>query len=268
METSLTPAIALERVRSELDRRRHVLFGAVVRIPMLRLQPVRDEFIRQVYFTGVTAVGGMVTRGAMIGTLIIAYVIGVLEADAALAVRILLLVVLREMGPLLAAVLVIQRSGTAIATELALMKISGEVGSLMALRVSPVDYLVVPRVAAAALALVVLTFYVQMIAVLGGMLLSSIIIDASYDELLSQFFLLASPGDLLYSMAKSLLFGTAIAAIACHHGLHAPGNSINAVPKAAVRAVMESTMVVMMLNAIFAYLVYGRLLFGLIKAES
>ena len=64
-------------------------------------------------------------RGAFIGTLIIAYVIEVLNADAGLAVKMLLWVVLREVGPLIAAVLVIQRSGTAVATELALREISG-----------------------------------------------------------------------------------------------------------------------------------------------
>ena len=240
----------------------------VTRLGVLRLPPVRDELIRQIYFSGVTAVGGLIVRGAFLGTLIIAYVIDVLEADAALAVKILLLVVLREVGPLLAAVLVIQRSGTAIATELALMEISGEVRSLRLLRVDPYDFLVVPRVVAMALSLAVLTFYVQLIAVGGGMLLSSVIIETPYNELLTHFFLLASPSDIIYSTIKSLLFGSAIASIACYHGLHPPGTSINAVPKAAISGVMESTMLVMLINTVFAYVVYGRLLFGLIKAPE
>lgn len=237
------------------------------RLSVLRRPPVFEEFLRQVFFTGSSAAGGMVMRGAFIGTLIIAYVIEVLEADAALAVKILLLVVLREMGPLLAAVLVIQRSGTAIATNLALMQISGEITSLRQMRIDPYDLLVVPRVIGMALSLAVLTFYVQVIAVGGGMLLSVLVIDASYEELASNFFLLANSRDILYSVIKSLLFGTAIAVISCYHGLTAPGTSINAVPKAAISAVMESTLLVMLLNAVFAYLAFGLLFFGLIKAE-
>lgn len=250
-----------------LEARVQIAFHVLTRLWVLRRPPVKEELMRQIFFTGASAVGGLVIRGAFIGTLIIAYVINVLEADAALAVKILLLVVLREMGPLLAAVLVIQRSGTAVATELALMQISGEITSLRQMRVDPYDLLVVPRVVGMALSLAVLTFYVQVIAVGGGMLLSALVIDASYEELASNFFLLANSRDIIYSVIKSLLFGFAIAVISCYHGLAAPGTSINAVPKAAISAVMESTLLVMLLNAVFAYLVFGLLFFGLIKAQ-
>jgi phospholipid/cholesterol/gamma-HCH transport system permease protein len=234
---------------------------------VLRLPPVTEELARQIYFTGASATTTIVIRGAFIGTLIIAYVIEVLNADAALAVKMLLWVVLREIGPLIAAVLVIQRSGTAVATELALMKISGEVANLRHMRIDPHDHLVVPRVAGIALSLAVLTLYVQFIAVGGGMVLSALMIDASFSEMASTFFLLASPLDLVYSIVKSLLFGAAIAVIACYHGLNPPGKSINAVPKAAISAVTQATLAVMLLNVLFAYLVYGVALFGLFTAQ-
>ena len=255
------------RIFGGLEARARVVAHVLTRLSVLRRPPVAQELSRQIFFTGVSAAGSLIVRGAFIGTLIIAYVIDVLEADAVLAVKILLLVVLREMGPLLAAVLVIQRSGTAIATELSLMQISGEIKSMRRMRIDPYDLLVVPRVVGMALSLAVLTFYVQVIAVGGGLLLSTLVIDASYEELAGNFFLLANPSDIIYSVIKSLLFGTAIAVISCYHGLHPPGNSINAVPKAAISAVMESTMLVMLLNAIFAYLVFGKLWFGLIKAQ-
>jgi len=176
--------------------------------------------------------------------------------------------VLREIGPLIAAVLVIQRSGTAVSTELALMKISGEIASLRHMRIDPQDYLVVPRVVGIALANAALTVYVQFIAVGGGMLLSALIINASFGEMAESFLLLASPLDLVYSMAKSLLFGAAIGLIACYYGLNPPGNSINAVPKAAISAVTQATLAVMLLNVLFAYLVYGSALFGLFTADQ
>jgi phospholipid/cholesterol/gamma-HCH transport system permease protein len=244
------------------------LLGHVLRrLPVLKLPPMAEQLTRQIYFTGASAMAGIVTRGAFVGTLIIVYVIEVLEADAALAVKILLWVVLREMGPLLAAFLVLQRSGTAIATELALMQLTGEIASLRRMRVDPGDYLVVPRVVGMALSTAVLTFYVQLIAVGGGMLFSTLVVNATFDELADSFFLLASPMDIAYSLVKSLLFGVSIAVIACYHGLHPPGTSINAIPKAAISAVTQSALVVMLLNVIFAYLVFGVLLFGLVTAE-
>jgi phospholipid/cholesterol/gamma-HCH transport system permease protein len=182
-------------------------------------------------------------------------------------VKILLWVVLREVGPLIAAVLVIQRSGTAVTTELALMQISGEVANLRHMRVDPRDYLVVPRVVGIALSTAALTFYVQLIAVGGGMFLSALTIDASLGELVDEFFALARPADFIYSVIKSLLFGAAIALVCCYHGLHPPGTSINAVPKAAISGVTQSTLLVLLLNVVFAYLVFGQAFFGLVTAK-
>ena len=255
-------------VARELEGSAHLLMHAIRRIGVLRLPPVAEELVRQIYFTGASATGGIVLRGAFIGTLIIAYVIEVLNADASLAVRLLLLVVLREVGPLIAAVLVIQRSGTAVATDLALRELAGEIASLRRLRIDPWDYLVVPRVVGMAVSNAALTLYVQLIAVGGGMVLASLIINVPFEELVSHFFLLASPLDFVYSLIKSLLFGAAIAVLACYHGLNPPGRSINAVPQAAIRAVTEALLLVMLLNVVFAYLVYGVAFFGLVTAEQ
>src|SRR5450756_1272605 len=246
----------------EIDLARQLLGQVLRRLTVLKLPPMAEQLTRQIYFSGASAAAGIVTRGAFIGTLIIVYVIEVLEADAVVAVKILLWVVLREIGPLLAALLVLQRSGTAIATELALMQISGEITSLRQMRVDPRDYLVVPRVVGIAVSTAVLTFYVQVIAVGGGMLLSALVVNATFDELADSFFVLASPVDIVYSLLKSLLFGVSIAVISCYHGLHPPGISINAIPKAAISAVTQSTLVVLLLNVVFAYLVFGVLLFG------
>ena len=73
--------------------------------------------------------------------------------------------------------------------------------------------------------------------------------------------------DFVYAIIKSLLFGAATALICCYHGLHPPGVSINAVPKAAINAVTQSTLLVMLLNVVFAYLVFGQAFFGLVTAK-
>lgn len=255
------------RAYRELEGCMQLLGHVLCRLPVLRLPPMAEQLTRQIYLTGASAAVGIVTRGAFFGTLIIVYVIEILEADAALAVKILLWVVLREMGPLLAALLVLQRSGTAVATELALMQITGEIASLRQMRIDPRDYLVVPRVVGIAVSTAVLTFGVQLIAVGGGMLLSTLVVNATFDELADSFFLLASPMDIVYSLLKSLLFGVSIAVISCYHGLHPPGISINAIPEAAISAITQSTLAVMLLNVVFAYLVFGVLWMGVVTAE-
>ena len=155
-----------------------------------------------------------------------------------------------------------------MATELALREISGEMASLRRMRIDPCDYLVVPRVVGMAVSNDALTLYVQLIAVGGGMVLASIVINVPFQELLTHFIFLASPLDLVYSLIKSVLFGAAIAVVACYHGLNPRGRSINAVPQAAIRAVTEALLLVMLLNVVFAYLVYGVAFFGLVTAQQ
>ena len=255
------------RILREFEGGVRLFFHVAVRVGALRRPAMRESFLRQVYFTGVTAATGVVLRASAVGALIIAFTINVLDADVELAVKILLWVVLREVGPLAAALVVILRTGTAVASELAMMRISGQTEALRHLGIDPYDYLVIPRVIGVMLATAALTLYIQFLAVLGGMLLSPFMIHATFDELSNRFFELVTPVDLYYSIIKSLLFGFAIMNVCCYHGLNPPDLTPNAVPKAVTRAVTQSAMVVLVLNAVFAYLVFGVLFFGLVTAR-
>ena len=241
--------------------------NALGRLGRLRRPPIRESFLRQIYFTGVTAATGVVLRASVLGVLIIAITMDVLDADVDLAVKILLLLVFREVGPLAAAVVVILRTGTAISAEVAMMRISGQTRALRYLGINLYDYIVVPRVAGVMLATMVLTFYVQFLAVLGGLLFSPLIIDSTFMELSGRFFTLFSPVDFMYSTIKSLLFGFTIAACCCYHGLNPPSLTQNAVPQVVTRAVTQSAMLMLGINAVFAYIVFGILFFGLVTAK-
>lgn len=241
--------------------------NALGRLGRLRRPPIRESFLRQIYFTGVTAATGVVLRASVLGVLIIAITMDVLDADVDLAVKILLLLVFREVGPLAAAVVVILRTGTAISAEVAMMRISGQTRALRHLGINLYDYIVVPRVAGVMLATMVLTFYVQFLAVLGGLLFSPLIIDSTFMELSGRFFALFSPVDFMYSTIKSLLFGFTIAACCCYHGLNPPSLTQNAVPQVVTRAVTQSAMLMLGINAVFAYIVFGILFFGLVTAK-
>jgi phospholipid/cholesterol/gamma-HCH transport system permease protein len=241
--------------------------ACAARLGELRRPPVLESFLRQVYFTGVTAASGVVLRASALGVLIIAITMDVLDADVDLAVKILLLVVFREVGPLAAAVVVVLRSGTAMSAEVGMMRVSGQTRALRHLGIELCDYLVVPRVAAVMLATTVLTFYIQCLAVLGGLALSPFIINASFTELTGRLFELFTPVDFFYSTVKAALFGYAIAICCCYHGLNPPDLTHNAVPKVVTRAVTQSAMLVLTINAVFAYIVFGILFFGLVTAK-
>lgn len=241
--------------------------NVMARIPRLRKPPILESFLRQVYFTGVTAATGVVLRACGLGVLIIAVMMDMLDADVDLAVKILLLLIFREIGPLAAAVVVILRTGTAISAEMAVMRVSGQTRALNYLGVDLYDYLVLPRVIGVMLATAALTLYVQFLAVFGGLVLSPFIIQASFMELTGRLFELFTAVDFGYSIIKSLLFGFAIAGCCCWHGLNPPDLTQNSVPKVVTRAVTQSAMLVLLINAVFAYMVFGILFFGLVKAN-
>ncbi len=236
-----------------------------LRMRLLKRAPVRDVLVRQIQRVGVATVSSMAIRAAGIGTLIIAYTTYVLAADAALAVRILVWAVLREIGPLFAVIMLIVRSGTAAAAEFALMRERGELARLRMTGISVRDYIVVPTVVAMALSSMVVTFYFQILAVGGGMLISALLMDVSFAELAEHFFALASLWDVLYTVIKSVCFGVLVGLVVCIHGLGLAGGNPG-LPDAVSRSVMQSIVAVLAFNAAFAYLVFGVLLFGIVRA--
>lgn len=154
-----------------------------------------------------------------------------------------------------------------MSAEIGMMRVTGQTRALRHLGIDLYDYLVVPRVAAAMLATLALTVYIQCLAVLGGLVLSPFIINASFTELTGRLFELFAPVDFFYSTVKALLFGYAIAMACCYHGLNPPDVTQNAVPKVVPRAVTQSAMLVLTINAVFAYVVFGILFFGLVTAK-
>lgn len=234
---------------------------------VLLLPPVWEVFLRQVYFTGIQAMGTVLLRGTVIGTFIIAYLIRELNADVAITTNILLLFVFREAGPLLAALLVIFRSGSAATSELALMQITGEVRMLRRLGVGLFDFLVLPRIMGITLATVMLTIYLQIVIVSGGIVFAPLLIDTSISQLLDSFLKTASLADIGYSLIKSLAFGLIISAIACYSGLSFRSREIGVVPQVVTRAMMRSFGYIMAFEVAFSYFVFGVLMFGLFEAE-
>ncbi len=227
---------------------RRPLLEAARALPALAQRPVRQVFYRQVYFTGVQALFVVASIGLVLGLAIITQVSSLAGRTSDLTGRILVWVVVRELGPLFAAIIVIARSGTAVATELGSMKVNDEVRYLRALGIPASRYLVMPRIAGLTTSLLALLFFFQGTAVLGGLALSSLLFDlpfrAQLDNLAGDAQLLR-PVDLPRSKGSSS--GSSIAAAACYHGLSVR-RSITEVPQAATRAVIEALILVVVIN--------------------
>lgn len=226
-----------------------LLFEAVRALPALAQRPVRLVFHRQIYFTGVQALSVVAAIGLVVGLAIITQVSSLAGHTTDLTGRILGWVVVRELGPLFAAIIVIARSGTAVAAELGSMKVGGDVRYLRAMGIPAVRYLVMPRIVGLTTSLLALLFFFQAVAVLGGLALSSVLFDLHFRAQLDNLAAALSFFDLSISFVKGLVFGLVIAAAACFHGLRV-GRSITEVPQAAARAVIEALILVVVINGV------------------
>lgn len=233
-------------------------------VPSLRQKRVRAVFWQQFVRLGLDPAASIFFRAAMIGTIIIAYVIKVLASNSGMAIDFLVYAVVREVGPLLTAILLILRSSALVTGDVLRMVRRDELIRMRAMGISALVQVVLPRVAALTVACVVVTFYFELIAVLGGILLASLLLDISLVGMLSGFFETLHLVDLIYSLIKSAAFGVLLGIVPCVVALRSGRTAID--PVAIVsRSMMSTLMYVTVFNALFAYLVYGVLLFGIVK---
>jgi phospholipid/cholesterol/gamma-HCH transport system permease protein len=214
-------------------------------------RPVFRVYLKQVYFTGVEALTVVVTLFLLIGMVIITQIISLAGVGSApLTGKVLVWIVVRELGPLLTAVIVIARSGTAIAAELATMKINGEIDVLESLGIPAARYLILPRIFGVTTAILVLTLYAEAVSIVGGFLTASLawgISFVQYTEGIVPFLTLREIG---VSFLKSFFFGLFVSAVCCRQGLSV-GKSLTQVPQAATKGVMQSLLLIFLLDAVF-----------------
>ena len=164
---------------------------------------------------------------------------------------IMVLVVVRELGPLITALLVLARIGTANVVELGTARATGEVEALEALGIDPVHYLVVPRVLGMALGVFALTVYLIIGALFSGYLWAFLqnvpLLPADYFR---QLAVSLSGLDFALLALKSLVFGFVIAIVTCYHGLAQPLH-LEEVSHATVRAVAQSVIACVLIDALF-----------------
>ena len=227
----------------------------VSNLRVLTITPVRSVFERQLYFTGTESVYLVVLLGLLAGAAIATQTTSIVGGNSELTVRVMVWTVVRELGPLLAAIIIIARSSVAISTELAGMEVRGETDALKEMRIPPMDYLVVPRISALTLSAVALTIYFETVAVVGGLAVSAVFQNVSFLTQLGRFFEVIGASDIILPAAKSLCFGIAIAAISCYQGMTV-SKSVTAIPVAALHAVIRSLISVFVIDALFAWLGY------------
>jgi phospholipid/cholesterol/gamma-HCH transport system permease protein len=156
---------------------------------------------------------------------------------------------LRELGPLLIAIIVIGRSGSAITAELGTMKVSEEIEALGVMAINPIRFLIVPRFVAMLIMLPVLTVFGNYIGMVGGWTICQLALDMNTASYVLRVVEAAQTGDLYSGLAKSVVFAWLIVTIACKAGLGVEGGA-EGVGRATTFSVVYSMLAVLVANAV------------------
>lgn len=171
----------------------------------------------------------------------------------AFIVNVLGMGLVRELGPVLVAILVAGRSGSAMTAQLGVMRVTEEIDALAVMGVPRHLRLVFPKAIALALVLPLLMLWATAIALVGGMLAVQLQLDIGYGFFLDQLPKVVPVANLWIGMGKSLVFGLLIALIACHFGLRVRPNT-ESLSANTTAAVVTAITVVILADGIFAIL--------------
>ena len=220
---------------------------------------MRRELGKQILFTGVDGLGLTLLIGVLAGVSVVAQAQLWLSrlGQSEMLGEVLVTVIVRGIGPIFVGFLVIGRSGTAIATELANMNVLGEVKVLDSQGIDPVPYLVLPRVLAVAVSVLSLSAIFVAISLGSGYLFGSLFGIAPGDPALfaDSVARAVAPADVPRFIAMTLLPGLIVGTICCTEGLEAEG-SVTEVPQAATRAVVRSIAAMVLVSCVVSILAY------------
>jgi phospholipid/cholesterol/gamma-HCH transport system permease protein len=170
-----------------------------------------------------------------------------------LTVNMVAISVLREMGILLTAIVVAGRSGSAFTAQIGTMQVSEEVDALRTMGLDPMEVLAIPRVAALVISLPLLTFFADLMGLLGGGVMCVLLVDMSFAQYVGRLNDVASATHFWVGMVKAPVFAILIALVGCFEGLRVTG-SAESVGTMTTRSVVEGIFLVIIFDALFSIL--------------
>jgi phospholipid/cholesterol/gamma-HCH transport system permease protein len=160
---------------------------------------------------------------------------------------------LREMGALMAGVLMAGRTGAAYAAELGTMQVNEEIDALQTMGVPPIDFLVLPRVLALVLMLPLLAIYADLVGIIGGALMGVAVFGIDPTAYLDQTLRYLTVRAAMVGIVKAVVFAIVVSLAGCYHGIHADRSSA-AVGMATTRAVVSGIVLIVVTDAIMTVL--------------
>jgi len=214
-----------------------------------------SDIMHHIHETGIKAIPIISVMAFMIAIVLAYQGIAQLKPLGAehLTVNLVAISVLREMGVLLTSIMVAGRSGSAFAAQIGVMKVRQEIDALQVIGINPFGVLVMPRLIALVITLPLLTFLADMMGLLGGGIISALLIDIPFGSYIQRVHSVATWNDFLVGMIKAPVFAFLIAIVGCMHGMKVSG-SAESVGKETTAAVVKTIFLVLVADALFSVL--------------
>ncbi len=158
---------------------------------------------------------------------------------------------LREFAPLITAIIIAGRSGSAYAAQIGTMAVTEEIDAMRTLGIAPLDVLVLPKILALLIAMPLLTVFADALGVFGGMIMARAQLDVGFGEFLDRFTKAVSVTAFLIGICKAPVFAGIIATVGCFQGFRTKGGA-DSVGRQTTRSVVQSIFLVIVADALFS----------------
>ena len=222
-------------------------------------QTILSVVLMQIYFTGWQAIPLITILSLATGTMIILQSLSELNllGGTQMMGGLLIAIVVREVAPLLTALLVVARSGTAVASELGNMRANREIEALESMGINPISFIVLPRLMGGVISVVSLSIYFVLIALMGGFALVKFFQPISFHFYMESLTRAVAREDVGLFLLKNTFSGIIIFAVSCERGLSVQ-RSPTEVPVVTTQAVVKSIIYVIVFNLSVSILFYLR----------
>jgi phospholipid/cholesterol/gamma-HCH transport system permease protein len=222
-----------------------------------RKQVALKVLVMQIYFTGVKAISIISFIALALGVIIIIQGRTLLPqfGQGSLLYTILIVIITRELGPILTAFIVIARSGTAIAAELGDMVVTHQIEAYIAVGINPISYLIVPRFLGVTISLILLTIYFNIVGLFASYFITQMFTPMQFTEYFRNLMNELKYNDIFISLLKSVIFGIIISLVATHNALKLKTASTE-IPQVVIKAVGQGFILCIIANVFVTILYY------------
>ena len=196
-----------------------VIFLALAFVKIFRPKQLR-EIIQQVFYIGARSSNIVILVGLFTGMVLglqLYYTLTKFGSEGVLG-SVVALTLIRELGPVLTAIMITARAGSAMTAEIGILRISEQIDALYTMRIDPLQYLISPRIAASIISFPLLTAFFDLIGILGGYLTGVVLLGVNEGAYFYRIHTYVDIADIRGGFIKSLVFAVLVSTICCYQG--------------------------------------------------